>query len=109
MAYDNNPYEAMEDNTELSAPHLGQTLEETLETAKFFTFRGCEGKGEYSVPKIYINAVLNWAGSCTDPFDVDSYKKPEAMFEALDLIFKVLQPLQNNSLSQTIIELEKET
>lgn len=88
------------------AKHLSQTLEETLETAKFFTFKGCVGKGEYRVPRIYINAILNWAGNCTDPFDVDNYKNPEAMFEALDLIFKVLQPLQNLS-SQPRITIEE--
>lgn len=90
----------MSDNpcqTNIDAPHLGQTLEETLESAKFFTFRGCVGIGEYRVPKIHINAILNWSGNCTDPFDADNYKNPDAMFEALDLIFKVLQPLQNLS------------
>ena len=75
--------------------HLGMSLEETLEKAKFFTFRGCTGKGEYRIPKIYINAILNWSGNCTDPFDKDNYKNRDAMFEALDLIFKVLQPVQS--------------
>jgi len=94
--------------TKNNTEHLGKTLAETLETAKFFTFRGCVGKGEYRVPKIYINAILNWVGNCTDPFDIDNYKNPDAMFEALDLIFKVLQPLQNNSSPTKVKEVNEE-
>jgi len=80
--------------------HLETSLEETLEGAKHFNFKGIPGVGEYRIPKVYINAIINWSGYCTDPHDIDTYKNPEAMFEALDLIYKILDPVQTQSSCQ---------
>jgi len=89
------------------ASHLETSLEETLENAKHFNFRGIPGKGEYRIPKVYINAIINWSGYCTDPHDLDTYKNPEAMFEALDLIYKILDPIQTQSSAPTASEVKK--
>lgn len=79
--------------------HLNEQWQDKIEHNLYFTLRGCEQDGYYKVPKVVINSIMNWAGSCTNPTDgEDYYKNPRTMFVALDLIYTMLDNLQRHGL-----------
>lgn len=75
-----------------------ELFEETLEDNLYFTERGCEEMGRIRVPKTTFNFIKNISGECTDANSgPDYYNNPRAMFVALDLIYKSLDTIQEES------------
>jgi hypothetical protein len=76
------------------------SFKHTYEGNLYWTLRGCETKGTVTVPKTAINAIMNWAGACTDPDEgPDYYNNPRAMYVALDLIYRLLDTLHHAELN----------
>jgi len=69
---------------------------EALDENMYFNMKGCENlKGSISVPKEWYFQILNWAGACTDSGESeDYYKNPRAMYVALDLIYRLLDSIE---------------
>ena len=77
--------------------HIDESFQEKHYRNMYFTLAGCEEDGFVKVPKIVIRAIMNWAGCCTDSNESeDYYKNPRAMFVALDLIYSLLDELQED-------------
>lgn len=70
--------------------HLDESFKEALQKSKYWTLRGCEMQGFSLVDRTILLFIQNIAGTATDPDD-EYFKNPEAMFEALDLIWKILE------------------
>ena len=74
--------------------HLDEDFQDKLENNMYWTLRGCEVDGFYVIPKTALRAIMNWAGTSTDPHESeDYYKNPRAMFVALDMIYTLLEEL----------------
>ena len=91
----------------VTEPEDEPTFEDSLAESKLFTLRGCEEKGEITIPKTLFNFIYNVSAYCTDSEANDKkiFDNKEAMFEALDLIYKVLDEQLHSRISN--IEWEK--
>ena len=65
----------------------------------YFNMDGCEClKGNICIPKEWFTQILNWSGACTDSSESeDYYKNPRAMYVALDLIYLLLDCIEDPS------------
>ena len=72
-----------------------ELFEETLEDNLYFTLRGCREAGIIKIPK---TTFKNISGECTESNSgPDYYNNPRAMFVALDLIYKALDTIQEET------------
>ena len=80
------------------------TLQETLDKSPYWTLNGFQyWKDKFVVDEKVIMAIQNWAGDCTEP-NSGQYKDIESMFNALDLIYKLIYELRENPLTIKIKE-----
>ena len=68
-------------------------LQKALQHSPFWTLWGCDSKKKLVVDETIITAIKAWAGDATEP-NSGLYKNPEAMFNALDLIYCLLDEAQ---------------
>src|SRR4030042_1131913 len=66
------------------------SLQETITKSPCWNLRGfLYYKDQLIVDEKIIRAIMSWAGDCTEP-NSGIYKDPDAMFNALDLIYKLI-------------------
>ena len=66
------------------------SLQETITRSPYWNLRGFKYyRGAIIVDKKIIRAIMSWAGDCTEP-NSGIYKHPDAMFNALNLIYKLI-------------------
>jgi hypothetical protein len=75
-------------------------LEHGLKKSKYWTIEGCEAEGTITIPKTFFNFMQNISGYCTDKTEF-YFNNPEAMFEALNLIWKGLNDIALNANPET--------
>lgn len=74
----------------MEQPHIERTFEESHALSPYWTLRGCEIPGYHIVSETILNFIQNISGNSTDPYD-DLFKNPDAMFDALNLIYQILE------------------
>jgi len=75
------------------------TLQETITKSPHWNFRGFKYFNDLLlVDEKIIRVIKNWAADSTEP-NMSCYKDPEAMFNALDLIYKLLDEAEQGSLT----------
>ena len=78
------------------------SLQETLDRSPFWNLNGFHYyKEKIIVDEKVLKAIKGWAGDCTEPAMSD-FKDPEAMYAALDLIYKLIDTLEEKSVDITI-------
>ena len=79
-------------------------LQETLDKSPYWNLNGFHGfKDQLMVDEKVIMAIQNWAGDCTEP-NSGQYNDSESMFNALDLIYKLIYELREKPLNLKIKE-----
>jgi len=74
-------------------------FQETLLKSPYWNLKGFQYfKDRVLVDEKVIVAIQNWAADCTEP-TMPNYKDTESMFNALDLIYKLLEELQKGPLT----------
>ena len=77
-------------------------LQETINNSPHWTFRGFNYFHDMLlVDEKIIRAIKNWAADCGEPCCSGSYNNPEAMFNALDMIYKLLDEAEKGPLTIT--------
>ena len=72
-----------------------EDFQEALEDNIYFNMRGCSVEGSIKIPREWFYQILNWSGECTEPnAGEDYYKNPRAMYVALDLIYRLLDCIE---------------
>jgi len=70
-------------------------FKEALDRNLYFTDEGTHVDGVVVIPQSFFNMVETWSAMCTDPSEgEDYYKNPRAMFVALDLIYRLLNSVE---------------
>ena len=74
-------------------------FQETITKSPYWNFRGFQ----YFTKRMVIDekvimAIQNWAADCTEP-NMPNYKDLDSMFNALDLIYKLLEELREKPLT----------
>ena len=92
-------------------PHLYKSFVEAHAESPFWTLRGCEMPGYAIVSETILTFIQNISGTVTDPND-KFYNQPKAMFDALNLIYKILEDAKREGfvatkLDETDIDEEK--
>lgn len=78
------------------------TLQETITNSPHWNLRGFKYfHGMLLVDEKIIRAIKNWAADCGEPACVGSYNNQEAMFNALDMIYKLLDEAERGPVTIT--------
>jgi len=79
------------------------SFQKTIIKSPYWGFNGFHYyTGQYLIDEKIIKAIFGWAGDCTEP-SMDTYRDPDSMFNALDLIYKLLDESEKKAL---IIKIE---
>jgi len=68
-------------------------LQKCLRHSPFWTLWGTDSDKQLIVDETIIRAIKAWAGDATEP-NSEFYKNPEAMFNALDMIYYLIEAAQ---------------
>ena len=71
----------------------------TMKVSPHWSISGCKIPGRVAIDETALNAIRNWAGDSTEPSQVrDKDDQYEKMWNALDMIYKLLDDLQEGDL-----------
>ena len=73
-------------------------LQKAILHSPFWTLWGCDRKGTLAVDETIIAFIKAISGDATEP-NSGLYKNPDAMYNALDLIYMIIDEAQENNLT----------
>ena len=75
------------------------SLQEAIKKSPYWNLRGfLHYKDKLIVDEKIIRTISSWAGDCTEP-NSGIYNDPEAMFNALNLIYKIIEECEAGSVT----------